>query len=99
MTSNLVVVRRQSSALKLRSSISCMMPVHIWIVPDNLRRGCPTAYTYAFDDESSTFTCQSADSRDGPEPNTAERLCKSTALVEILLINVVSTFRMPCTVC
>lgn len=37
-----------------------------------LKRGCPTAYTYAFDDESSTFTCQSADSRDGPEPNTAE---------------------------
>ncbi|CAE7712996.1 Poglut1 [Symbiodinium pilosum] len=28
-----------------------------------LKRGCPTAYTYAYDDESSTFTCQSANSR------------------------------------
>jgi len=36
-----------------------------------LRRGCPTAYTYAFDDESSTFTCQSASSRDGAEVKSA----------------------------
>eukprot|EP00438_Fugacium_kawagutii_P025997 Skav209468 [mRNA] locus=scaffold3498:213876:215643:- [translate_table: standard] len=42
-----------------------------------LKRGCPTAYTYAFDDESSTFTCQSASSRDGGEPNAAESLGKS----------------------
>eukprot|EP00439_Symbiodinium_sp_Y106_P072221 s2754_g13.t1 len=28
-----------------------------------LKRGCPTAYTFAYDDESSTFTCQNADSR------------------------------------
>ncbi|CAK9104109.1 unnamed protein product [Durusdinium trenchii] len=37
-----------------------------------LKRACPTAYTYAFDDESSTFTCQSSSSRDGFEANVAE---------------------------
>lgn len=28
-----------------------------------LKAGCPTSYTYAFDDETSTFTCQTAESR------------------------------------
>jgi len=30
-----------------------------------LKQGCPTAYTYAFDDVSSTFTCASASTPDG----------------------------------
>jgi len=37
-----------------------------------LKNGCPTSYTYAFDDETSTFTCQSAESRADPlVPNEA----------------------------
>eukprot|EP00931_Biecheleriopsis_adriatica_P056864 TRINITY_DN33729_c0_g1_i1.p1 TRINITY_DN33729_c0_g1~~TRINITY_DN33729_c0_g1_i1.p1 ORF type:complete len:1072 (+),score=165.04 TRINITY_DN33729_c0_g1_i1:69-3284(+) len=31
-----------------------------------LKDGCPTTYTYAFDDETSTFTCQTAESRADP---------------------------------
>eukprot|EP00441_Pelagodinium_beii_P020664 CAMPEP_0197655448 /NCGR_PEP_ID=MMETSP1338-20131121/39458_1 /TAXON_ID=43686 ORGANISM="Pelagodinium beii, Strain RCC1491" /NCGR_SAMPLE_ID=MMETSP1338 /ASSEMBLY_ACC=CAM_ASM_000754 /LENGTH=465 /DNA_ID=CAMNT_0043231097 /DNA_START=50 /DNA_END=1447 /DNA_ORIENTATION=+ len=34
-----------------------------------LKESCPTSYTYAFDDESSTFTCQTAESR--ADPNVA----------------------------
>jgi len=31
-----------------------------------LKESCPTSYTYAFDDETSTFTCQTAQSRADP---------------------------------
>lgn len=37
-----------------------------------LKAGCPTSYTYAFDDETSTFTCRTAESQhDGSIPNRA----------------------------
>ena len=37
-----------------------------------LKAGCPTAYTYAFDDETSTFTCRTAESQgDGSVMNRA----------------------------
>lgn len=53
--------------------------------PANLRRACPTAYTYAFDDESSTFTCQSSSSRDGFEANVAESLNRKSGPVGCFL--------------
>ncbi|CAJ1344105.1 unnamed protein product [Effrenium voratum] len=34
-----------------------------------LKEGCPTAYTYAFDDETSTFTCRTAESVSSGMPN------------------------------
>ncbi|CAE7674473.1 unnamed protein product [Symbiodinium pilosum] len=37
-----------------------------------LKAGCPTAYTFAFDDETSTFTCRTAESQlDANIPNKA----------------------------
>eukprot|EP00439_Symbiodinium_sp_Y106_P012629 s287_g1.t2 len=37
-----------------------------------LKAGCPTAYTFAFDDETSTFTCRTAESQeDDSIPNRA----------------------------
>mmetsp|Transcript_26939 Transcript_26939/g.64118 ORF Transcript_26939/g.64118 Transcript_26939/m.64118 type:complete len:480 (-) Transcript_26939:92-1531(-) len=37
-----------------------------------LKAGCPTAYTFAFDDETSTFTCRTAESQeDDTIPNRA----------------------------
>ncbi|CAJ1374854.1 unnamed protein product [Effrenium voratum] len=59
-----------------------------------LKKGCPTAYTYAFDDESSTFTCQSLKSREGSEVNSAEyiiTLCKEKELASEKMSDLVAS--------